>query len=157
MEGLEYDYINTWGLNSINAYDQYGFSYCFQLRPGGTYSANGAGTMIRNIFKQVEKNMNKFLRGDSAYCNIGVMNTCINQNAKFTLAMKENVYKHILRLNQNTMKRKKTNPNFFDCDQCELSNAIYPNKDLAGRLNFLRVVFIRASKVNTSEIEDTLD
>ena len=35
MEGLEYDYKNNWGLNSLNAYDQYGFSYspwCYLLR-----------------------------------------------------------------------------------------------------------------------------
>ena len=150
MEGLQYDYKNNWGLNSQNAYDQYGFSYGFQLRPGATYSGNGAGAMIRNILNKVPKNMNKKVRGDSAYCNLEVMNTCINQNAKFALAMKANVYNPILEKNRNTMKWKKTKIKFFDSDECELGEAIYSRSDLAGGLTSLRVVFIRAPKTDGS-------
>ena len=76
MEGLEYDYKNNWGLNSLNAYDQYGLSYGFQLRSGGTYSANGSSAMIRNILSKVPSKMTKRVRGDSAYCNKDVINTC---------------------------------------------------------------------------------
>ena len=145
MEGLSYDYKNNWGLNSLNAYDQYGFSYGFQLRPGSTYSGNGAGAMIRNIFVRA-KGMNKYLRADSAYCNLEVMNACINHNAKFALAMRENVYGPILLKNKNTMKWKKTRMKFFESDECEMGEAIYSKGDLAGGLTSLRVVFIRAPK-----------
>ena len=113
MEGLEWDYKNNWGLNSLNAYDQFGFSYGFDLRPGATYSANGAGLMIRSIFNQIGSQMKKYLRADSAYCNLEVMNTVINQKGKFALAMKENVYKPILRNNKNTIKWRKTKLNFL--------------------------------------------
>ena len=157
MEGLEYDYKNNWGLNSLNAYDQYGFSYGFQLRSGSTYSANGSGNMIRNIFNKVDSSMKKYLRADSAYCNLEVMNTCINQNAKFALAMKENVYKPILVKNKNTIKWKKTRINFFESNECEIANAIYPKKDLAGGVAALRVVFIRAPKDNAKDIEEEID
>jgi|SaaInlStandDraft_6_1057023.scaffolds.fasta_scaffold29624_1 hypothetical protein len=159
MEGLEWDYKRNWGLNSQNAYDQFGFSYGFDLRPGATYSGNGAGSMIRNIFNQVGSQMKKYLRGDSAYCNLEVMNSVINQNGKFALAMRENVYKPILRSNKNTMKWKKTRLKFFDSDQCEISNAIYAKSGLAGGLSALRVVFIRAPKtgLESGNYEDFLD
>lgn len=148
MEGLQYDYKNNWGLNSQNAYDQYGFSYGFQLRPGATYSGNGAGAMIRAILSKIPKNMKKRVRGDSAYCNLEVMNTCINQSAKFALAMKANVYNPILEKNKNIIKWKKTKIKFFDSDECELGEAIYSKDDLAGSLTSLRVVFIRAPKTD---------
>lgn len=152
MEGLQKDYKGNWGLNSQNAYDQFGFSYGFDLRPGATYSGNGAGSMIRNIFNQVGPKMKKYLRGDSAYCNLEVMNTVINQKGKFALAMKENVYKPILRSNRNTMKWRKTKLNFFDSDQCEIGNAVYAKSGLAGGLSALRVVFIRAPKLDFDSI-----
>ncbi len=146
MEGLQYDYKNNWGLNSLNAYDQYGLSYGFQLRPGATYSANGAGAMIRNILSKVPSHMNKKVRGDSAYCNLEVMNTCFAQEAKFALAMKANIYKKILEDNKNTIKWKKTRIKFFDSDECEIANAVYAPEGLQGNIKALRVVFIRAPK-----------
>ena len=146
MEGLEYDYKNNWGLNSLNAYDQYGLSYGFQLRSGGTYSANGSSAMIRNILSKVPSKMTKRVRGDSAYCNKDVINTCFTAGAKFALAMKENVYKPILEKNKNTIKWKKTKIKFFDSDQCELANAVYSPSGLEGSTKVLRVVFIRAPK-----------
>ena len=146
MEGLEYDYKNNWGLNSLNAYDQYGFSYGFQLRSGATYSANGAGAMIRNIFSKIPAGMKKKLRGDSAFCNLEVMNTCFAAEAKFTLAMKANVYNVILERNKNTIKWRKTKIKFFDSDECEIANAIYAPDGLKGNTKTLRVVFIRAPK-----------
>ncbi len=146
MEGLQYDYKNNWGLNSLNAYDQYGFSYGFELRPGATYSANGAGAMIRNILSKVPSNMNKKVRGDSAYCNLEVMNTCFTQEAKFALAMKANIYNKILEDNKNTIKWKKTRIKFFDSDECEIANAVYAPEGLQGNTKTLRVVFIRAPK-----------
>jgi len=146
MEGLQYDYKNNWGLNSLNAYDQYGFSYSFDLRPGATYSGNGAGAMIRNILSKVPGSMNKKVRADSAYCNLEVMNTCFSQGAKFALAMKKNVYNSILENNKNTIKWKKTKISFFESDQCELADAIYAPEGLQGNTKALRVVFIRAPK-----------
>lgn len=146
MEGLQYDYKNNWSLNSLNSYDQYGFSYGFQLRPGATYSANGAGAMIRNILSKVPKSMNKKVRGDSAFCNLEVMNTCFTHEAKFALAMKANVYNSVLDNNRNTIKWRKTKIKFFDSDECELANAVYAPEGLQGNTKTLRVVFIRALK-----------
>lgn len=60
--------------------------------------------MIGNIFSKVGGSMNKYLRADSAYCNLEVMNTCLNHGSKFALAMKENVYKPILEKNKKTIK-----------------------------------------------------
>ena len=146
VEGLEFDYKNNWGLNSLNAYDQYGFSYGFQLRPGATYSANSAGAMIRNILSKVPKYMKKKVRGDSAFCNLEVMNTCFAAEAKFALAMKANVYNTILEKNKNTIKWRRINIKFFDSDKCEVANAIYAPEGLQGNTKILRVVFIRAPK-----------
>ena len=102
--------------------------------------------MIRNILSKVPKSMNKKVRGDSAFCNLEVMNTCFTHEAKFALAMKANVYNSVLDNNRNTIKWRKTKIKFFDSDECELANAVYAPEGLQGNTKTLRVVFIRALK-----------
>ena len=53
MEGVKWNYKNLWCLDSQNAYDQFGYSYGFDLRPGNTFSAEGSEVMIRQVFKKI--------------------------------------------------------------------------------------------------------
>ena len=144
MEGLAWNYKKEWCLDSLNAYDQYGLSYGFHLRPGSSYSGNDAEWMIGNIFK-VCGYEEKYFRADSAYGNLGVYNTLLNHKVKFAIALKENVYGSILEKNKNHQKWKKSKLEFFGSKDTEVSNAVYPVKGLAGR-SYLRVVFVRTKK-----------
>lgn len=150
MEGLAWNYKNQWCLDSLNAYDQYGLSYGFHLRPGNTFSGNDAEWMIGNIFK-VCGYQDKYFRADSAYGNLGVYNTLLNHKVKFAIALKENIYSNILEKNKNLQKWKRSKLEFFGSKDTEVSNAVYPVKGLAGR-SYLRVVFVRTKRSGQLEL-----
>ncbi|MDD4975574.1 MAG: IS1380 family transposase [Bacteriovorax sp.] len=148
MEGLAWNYKNMWCLDSQNAYDQFGFSYDFDLRAGNTFSAEGSEVMVRRVFKKVPKHLKRYFRGDSAYGRKSLYDELINANVKFTIVLRENLAKRVRQLlsNKNSMEWKKTELEFFDSTECETASGLYPIKDLAGGLKHLRVVFIRAQK-----------
>jgi hypothetical protein len=150
MEGLDWNYKNQWCLDSLNAYDQYGLSYGFHLRPGNSYSGNDAEWMIGNIFKSCGYE-ERYFRADSAYGNLGVYNTLLNHKVRFAIALKENVYRSILEKNKNVQNWKRSKLEFFGRQESEVSNAIYPVKGLAGR-SYLRVVFVRTKKTGQLEL-----
>ncbi len=90
MEGLAYNYKNEWCLDSLVAFDDLGFAYNMDLRPGNTFSAQGAPAMIDRIFGAFKKNewaktKDRMFRGDSAFCNKEVIRACIQNEAKFTI------------------------------------------------------------------------
>ena len=146
MEGVKWNYKNLWCLDSQNAYDQFGYSYGFDLRPGNTFSAEGSEVMIRQVFKKIPKNMKRYFRADSAYGRVSVYNELINANVNFAIVLRENLGKYVRKmlLNQHSMKWSKTRTIFFDSSECETACGLYPIKDLAGGKRYLRVVFIRA-------------
>lgn len=92
MEGVEFCYAKHDALSSLHAYDQFGFQYYIDVRPGATHTAKGAGHVIRDLFKGVPKKMQRLLRGDSGYCNHGVMKACLESRASFVICMPENMY-----------------------------------------------------------------
>jgi hypothetical protein len=85
MEGLEWNYAGKWGLDSLVAFDELGLCYGMQLRPGNTFSAQGAGKMIERIFSHLDFKTEKHYRADSAFCNEEVIRACLGKGAKFTI------------------------------------------------------------------------
>lgn len=140
MEGLEFNYKNDWCLDSIQAYDQLGFQYYIDVRPGATYSSNDAVTIIHEIFKRVPEALNKYFRGDSAFSTVDVFNAVMNKEAKFAIAMKENVYEPLL---HKIDKWKKSKLKFHDGRKLEIGHTIFWPKDCRGAV---RVIAIRALK-----------
>jgi hypothetical protein len=98
MEGLGWDYKHQWGLDSIQAFDQFGYQLWSNVRPGGTYSSVGAGEIIGAIFRKAPpaKKIKRSFRADTAFCNTEVFNACTMAEAKFVIAMKANMYNPIL-------------------------------------------------------------
>jgi len=64
QEGVSYNYKNYWCRDSQNAYDQYGFSYLFDLRSGNSYSGKDAESWIHKIFSKIPEDMEKWFRAD---------------------------------------------------------------------------------------------
>lgn len=158
IEGVAYNYDGLWCLDSLNVFDQYGFSYGFDLRPGNTYSAQGAELMIYQILKSLPHGSKKFVRADSAYSSLSVYNTLLNAQAYFTIALKENVYAALLEKYGHNIKWKYTKINFFDpkkfySDKSQLGNCLYPLKGLAGSRRYLRVLFARVPKKCEANLE----
>jgi hypothetical protein len=143
-EGAAFNYQNLWCLDSIHAFDQFGFSYDCDLRPGNTYSAEGAEVMIHQVYKNMPKNWSAWFRADSAFGNVNIYNALLNKNAKFAIALKENVYRPLLEKYENQFKWKKTKLEFYGSKQCQRGFCLYPVLGL--RQSYLKVVFIRAPK-----------
>jgi len=140
MEGLAWNYKNMWCLDSQNAYDQYGFSYLFDLRPGNTFSGNDSEQWVHNIFSKIPKIMERWFRADSAYGKYSMFKALHVKNVNFAIALKDNIGKYVRKKNKNLLTWKKTKLRFFDSDECEVAMGLYPIKELGN----LRVVFIRA-------------
>jgi len=142
MEKLGKNYKGIWGFDSQNAYDQYGFSYLFDLRSGGTYSGKDAEAWIYKIFSKIPEHMDRFFRADSAYGSHAVFRALRAAESKFTIILKENIGKYVRKKNRNLLNWKKTELEFFNSKDCEMSMGLYPVKGLGS----LRVVFIRLRK-----------
>lgn len=140
MEGLAWNYKNKWCLDSQNIYDQYGFSYLFDLRPGNTYSGKDAERWIHEVFKKIPEDCEKWFRADTAYSGHQKLEALESQGVKFTIALKNNVGRYVRK--RNHLEWKKTKLRFFDSDKCEVAMGLYP----VNKLGNLRVVFIRAPK-----------
>ena len=91
IEGLGYNYKGEWGLDSLDSFDELGFSYGFRLRNGGTFSSVGAAPEIDRIFSHLKFSDEKHFRADSAFCNEEVIQSCLRQGAKFTITAHGNI------------------------------------------------------------------
>jgi len=144
MEGLAYDYKAQWGLDSIEAYDQFGYPYWMDVRKGGTFTANGSSEIIHEVFSRISKKLRRYLRADSGYCNADVFNSCRDKNVGFVIAMRENMYEPLIKRVKNWKKSKKE-IYFRDGRECEVGHTVYYP---TGGRETLRVVFIRALRPN---------
>lgn len=85
IEGLGINYKGETCLESLDSFDELGFSYGFRLREGGTFSSVGAELEIDRIFKHLPFKETKHFRADSAFCNEDVIKACIKRGSKFTI------------------------------------------------------------------------
>jgi len=142
MEGLAWNYKNMWCLDSQNCYDQYGFSYLFDLRAGNTFSGRDSERWVHEIFKKIPKGGEKWFRADSAYSKFTVFEALKTNEVKFAIALKDNIGSYVRRKNKECLKWEKTSLRFFDSNECEVAMGVYPLE----KLGSMRVVFIRAPR-----------
>ncbi|MCK5882502.1 MAG: transposase, partial [Bacteriovoracaceae bacterium] len=152
MEGVEYNYKSIKCLDSQNCFDEYGFCYGWDLRKGATYSSNGTSEMLERILPHV-KHKEVYFRADSAYSNLRIYNTLLNNNVKFAICMKENSWGRLIENYEFTMKWNKTKIKFFDSNKCQVAQCLAPIEGLPNR-SFLRVVFIRTKKTRAQIEKD---
>lgn len=152
MEKLGLNYKGIWGFDSQNAYDQFGFSYLFDLRPGNTWSGTEAERWIHQIFSRCPKWMEKYFRADSGYGKYKVFAALKAAGVKYAIVLKENIGRYVRKKNKDHLVWRKTTIEFFNSNKCEIAMGIYPLENLGN----LRVVFIRKKK-SESEIKIQLD
>lgn len=152
MEGMEWNYKSMWCLDSQNAYDQFGFSYLFDLRPGSTHSGRDSERWIHEIFKRCPSHLERWFRADSAYGKQENYRALQAKGVKFTIVLRENVGAYVRRRNRSLLAWKKTKLEFFKSKDCEVAMSHYPVKSLGE----LRVVFIR-TKRSDEEINERRD
>jgi len=137
MEGVAMNYKGILGYDSQNAYDQFGLSYLFDLRPGNTWSGKEAERWIYQIFSKAPSKLNKYFRADSAYSSLSILKALKVHQVKFTVVLKENIGRYVRKKNELIWSR--TDLEFFGSKDCEVSTGSYPLKQLGN----LRVVFLR--------------
>ena len=148
MEGVNYSYTNEPCLDSLSVYDEYGFCYWFELRPGETYSSNGSSLAINSVIKQLpySKRRRYYIRGDSAFSNSEFYHSSYVNKLKFVCAMKSNVYNRFRVQTHNWRSSRKIY--FGDGRRAEVGSYVYfPD----GSPQALRIVFMRARKQNVDQ------
>jgi hypothetical protein len=141
MQGLAFNHKGHWGLDSLQAYDQFGFQYWMDVRPGATYTANGSSELIHHVFKKIPKKLARFIRADSGYCNVGFFNAANAADTKFVTAMKANMFEPLIKRVKNWKLSKKLK--FHDGRQVDLGRTLYMP---IGSHKALHVAFMRALK-----------
>lgn len=154
MEGLAWNYKDHWGLDSLQAFDSLGFQYWMDVRPGNTFTSQGAIGALSQIFRKVPKKMKRFLRADSGFCNQGVFNTCYEARAKFVIAMRANMFEPLLKSSMSTHWKRNTSVRFRDGRVCEVTTLLY--HPIACH-ETLRVLVARAPKVQKEVFGDNYD
>lgn len=94
IEGLQWNHKGKWVLDSLEVFDELGFCYDFQLRPGATFSSQGAPEMIKQILRHRPcdpKNKFDLFRADSAFCNQECISTFLGKNLKGTITAHDNI------------------------------------------------------------------
>ena len=150
MEKLATNYKGIWGFDSQNAYDQYGISYLFDLRPGNTFSSVESERWIHKVFSKVPKHLERWFRADSAYGKNKVYEALQAAQVKFTIVLRENVARYVRKKTRESLDWKETDIHFFGSDNCQIAMSIYPVKNL-------RVVFIRKKKSDEEIKEQQLE
>jgi hypothetical protein len=158
MEGLAFNYNHDWGLDSLQAFDQFGFQMWMQVRRGDTFTANDAPLVITEIARRtgsshLRKSGGRMIfRMDSGLCNHDVFNACYHASAKFVTAMRANMLETVLHpirhWRRNPRLRMKGNR------EVEVGQTIY-KRDRGEEI--LRVVVMRARKINELPIGDPYD
>lgn len=142
MEGLGGCYDGTWGLSSLQAYDQFGFNYWMAVRAGNTNTIVGSHEAIATIFQRLPRGMKKTLRADRGYCAAEIFNVCHTAQAKFVICAKQDFYLPTLHKVTN-WKRTQLRFKDFESDECEIGHSVYRSRDMR---ETARVVILRARK-----------
>lgn len=145
MEGVAMNYQHIMCLDSIQAFDNRGFQYWMNVRPGNTFTSNGVSEIIDAVFRKVTKHHYKkrYARADSGFCNNEFFHACFVADVKFVTAMRANMYEPIAGTVKDWNASKRVR--FRDGRECEIGHTLYG----ADNGKQLRVVFIRAKKEET--------
>ncbi len=143
QEGVEYSYTKVRCLDSLQAYDEHGYSYWHALRPGSTNTSVGSTEVISAVLSQLPSEAKRYVLADSGYYGTEFFNACMLQSAKFIVATRENVYARLLEKQLNWKRAK--NMSFFDGREFEYAETINTHVGLRGTL---RVVLVRALKAD---------
>jgi hypothetical protein len=150
-EGVRVNYNGIDCLDTIQAFDELGLQYWNDVRPGNTFTSNGATEIVHNVFNRmpktkVFKDIRRYARADSGFCNVGFFNACSAKNAGFVVCMRQKMYDPLIwqvKEWQPTNPKRDKRIKFYDGRECEIGETEYRP---IGGAEVLRVVLIRAVK-----------
>ena len=152
MEGVEINHEKVLSLDTQNIFDELGFQYHIDVRPGATHTSFGAGPAVAHVVRQIKTNNNytdrKFwVRADSGYYGAKFINSLLAVGADIILAVNKGKYfRKIVGQVHNWTEQDPNDKNrikFYDGRECEIGSTNYRITDCQRRL---RYVLIRAKK-----------
>ena len=150
MEGVEFCYKKFRALDSILAFDELGLQYWHNVRPGSTYSSNGSGQIIHEVFSRMprpRRDQRYIARGDSAFANQEFYNACRAKGVGFVCAAKktEGVKDRVIRIKNWQSQDPKDKERILATKgrECEIGHTTYHTE---GYSKSLWLVVIRAKK-----------
>lgn len=141
LEGLEWTHDKKWCLDSLQAYDEKGFQYHFDLRRGATHTAKGAVEAFNQIFmrvKQVDKFQKLYFLADSGYCSYDIFNGLFNVGARFVISLRQQMFDKYAHQIGNW---KRTKLKSHDGRECEIGSTVFFKE---GCHESIRIVAMRA-------------
>jgi hypothetical protein len=149
-EGVEYCYKKFRALDSILAFDELGLQYWHDVRPGSTYTSNGCGQIIHEVFSRMPKQkrgQRRIARADSGFHKSEFFNACKAKGVGFVCAAKktEGVKDRILRIKNWETQDPQDDDRIMAKGgrECEIGHTTYHTEGYEGSL---RLVVIRSKK-----------
>lgn len=94
IEGLEFNYKGHWCLDSLEVFDECGFCFDFDLRPGATFSSQGSVEMMNKIMDKrpiLPTQKTDAVHADSAFCREDFIRMCLLRRLKGTITAHGNI------------------------------------------------------------------
>jgi hypothetical protein len=91
MEGLAWNYKQEWCLDSLVTFDEKGLAHGMELRPGNTFSSQGAEAQLNEVSAGLSHGTEKYYRADSAFCNEDVFRANMRLGYRFTITAHSNM------------------------------------------------------------------
>ncbi len=150
MEGVEFCYKKFMALDSILAFDELGLQYWHEVRPGATYTSNGCGQIIHEVFSRMPKptrHQRYIVRVDSGFFTGEFFRACSVKSVGFVCTAKktDGVKNQISRIKNWQAQDTNDSKRIFAAGgrECELGSISYHTDGFNGSL---RLVVIRAKK-----------
>ena len=149
MEGVEFNYEGKKCLSTIQVFDELGFQYWNDVRPGATHTSTDSEEIIHRIFTAMPSNLRTLthlVRADSGYCKTRFMLACTAKNANFLICMRSIMYRPLVPIVAEWKKQNLHDPKrirYVGDRECEIGSTTYRLKNTPYSF---RVVILRALK-----------
>lgn len=147
MQGVRKNHEGILCLDTIMAYDEYGFQYWHEVRAGATYSSNSSELIVHEL-ANIAKDKKITFRADSAFCKESFFEACEAKGAKYVVKMKDNIFMPYESRIKNWQPAPDKVKRLYDGRECEVAVYTHPN---GSEKKPQRIIVLRAQKLEKDE------
>lgn len=102
-EGVRKNHKGVMCLDTFQVFDEHGIQYAHIVRPGATFTSKDCGYVVHDVFGRMPKtkefrNVRRYARADSGFCNSQFFNACATKSVGFVTAMREPMFAKLIDL-----------------------------------------------------------
>ena len=150
MEGVEMNYQKHLSLHTMHVYDDLGFSYFHDVKPGATHTSHDISGVVHRLLSTLGtklKSKRVRMRADSGYCSQHFINACYAKGVEYVVSFKKRDNFHTIAGQVQEWTRcdpkEKKAIVVYDGRECEVGETNYR---MGGCTQRSRLVIIRAKK-----------